>query len=101
MRSDYTTLLNRRKFIVDSSIGFAFAAGTSLLCSSRLAWAQSSATETVEAKTAYGRLRGKLTGDVITFKGVPYAGSISGENRFKAPKSRDNETFFAFHSPPA
>jgi para-nitrobenzyl esterase len=38
----------------------------------------------VEAKTAYGRVRGQQHGDgLVTFKGIPYAGSISGPNRFK------------------
>ena len=55
------------------------------LGASRLAWAQPAPTENVEAKTAYGRLRGKRTGDLVTFKGIPYAGPVSGENRFKAP----------------
>ena len=38
----------------------------------------------VEVKTGYGRVRG-LGGDgLATFKGIPYAGSVSGPNRFKA-----------------
>ncbi len=38
----------------------------------------------VEVDTAYGRLRGLSKNGLTTFKGVPYAGSVSGPNRFKA-----------------
>src|SRR5436190_22613028 len=78
-------LLDRRKFLGDSSMALAAIAGSSLVGASRLAWALPATAETVEVKTAYGRLRGTRKGDLITFKGVPYAGSVSGENRFKAP----------------
>jgi para-nitrobenzyl esterase len=43
--------------------------------------AESGADEYVELTTKHGRLRGKRTGDLCTFKGVPYAGGV---NRFKA-----------------
>src|SRR5438876_2430912 len=84
MRSYNLPLLNRRKFLADSSIGLAAAASASLL-PGKVAWARPASDETVEVKTSYGRLRGERQGEVITFKGVPYAGSVSGENRFKAP----------------
>ncbi|MBI4910643.1 MAG: carboxylesterase/lipase family protein [Acidobacteria bacterium] len=45
--------------------------------------ALSAKTEFVEVKTAYGRIRGAMGDGVATFKGVPYAGSVSGANRFK------------------
>src|SRR5258708_24956997 len=38
----------------------------------------------VQVKTAYGRLRGLQGAGLVTFKGVPYAGSVSGAKRFKA-----------------
>ena len=77
-------LLDRRKFLTKGSIALAAIAGGSVIASSS-AWAQAATPETVEVKTAYGRLRGKRSRDVVTFKGVPYAGSVSGANRFKAP----------------
>ena len=40
--------------------------------------------ELIEVKTAYGRLRGSFENGLATFKGIPYAGSVSGANRFKA-----------------
>jgi len=37
----------------------------------------------VEVETRSGRVRGMQTEGVATFKGIPYAGSVSGANRFK------------------
>jgi len=48
------------------------------------AFAQTAGPEYVEVKTASGRLRGARTGNLTTFKGIPYGGPISGANRFKA-----------------
>jgi para-nitrobenzyl esterase len=41
--------------------------------------------KTVITKTTHGQLRGALQDGLNTFKGVPYAGSPAGQNRFKAP----------------
>ena len=78
-------LLSRRKFLTDSSIALAAFASSSVIGASRFASAGSATTEIVEVETAYGRLRGRRNGDLITFKGIPYAGPVSSENRFKAP----------------
>ncbi|HTY63401.1 MAG TPA: carboxylesterase family protein [Acidobacteriota bacterium] len=49
-------------------------------------FAQSAGSEVV-AKTSYGRVRGTRKDGVVIFKGIPYAGSPAGDNRFKpAPK---------------
>ncbi|MCX6630030.1 MAG: carboxylesterase family protein, partial [Candidatus Solibacter sp.] len=48
------------------------------------AFAQTADAEYVEVKTASGRLRGARTGNLTTFKGIPYGGPIAGANRFKA-----------------
>jgi len=48
------------------------------------AHAVSAASDFVEVNSAYGRIRGLKTGDLTTFKGIPYVGSVSGPNRFKA-----------------
>src|SRR5690349_13252300 len=79
------SFMNRRSFLAQGSLAVAGVAGASVIGASRYAWSEASSEEVVEAKTAYGRLRGKRTGDLVTFKGVPYAGSVSGDNRFKAP----------------
>jgi para-nitrobenzyl esterase len=39
----------------------------------------------VEVKISDGRIRGIRTDGVSVFKGVPYAGSVSGERRFRRP----------------
>src|SRR4051794_9160066 len=38
----------------------------------------------IEVKTTGGRIRGAASNGLMTFKGIPYAGSVSGANRFKA-----------------
>jgi hypothetical protein len=78
-------LLDRRKFLTNGSMALAAIANSLLVSARRLAWGLPTTAETVEVKTAYGRLRGTRKGDLITFKGIPYAGPVSGENRFKAP----------------
>lgn len=51
--------------------------------------AQTPAVRYVVAKTIYGRVRGFSRNAVMVFKGVPYGGSLSGQNRFKpAPKPK-------------
>jgi para-nitrobenzyl esterase len=86
MSSNHETLkFDRRTFLTQSSMTLAAVAGSSILGASKISWAQDAKIETVEVKTAYGRLRGNKQGDLVTFKGVPYAGSVSGANRFKAP----------------
>ncbi len=50
----------------------------------RMGFSQTTEPEYVEVKTSHGRLRGAKTGNLTTFKGIPYAGSVSGANRFKA-----------------
>ena len=48
---------------------------------------QREADTTPIAKTNCGQIRGSTTDGVIAFKGIPYAGSPAGDNRFKpAPK---------------
>ncbi|MCA9835796.1 MAG: carboxylesterase/lipase family protein [Trueperaceae bacterium] len=39
----------------------------------------------VEVETAYGKLRGKREAGVNSFKGIPYAGQVSGKYRFRRP----------------
>lgn len=41
--------------------------------------------ESIETDTSYGKIRGVRTEGVNIFKGIPYAGKASGENRFKRP----------------
>jgi len=53
-----------------------------------------STPRTAVAKTQYGKVRGFVSDDVFTFKGIPYGQNTGGENRWlpaKAPKSWDGE----------
>lgn len=63
--------LSRRELLSACSIAFAAAAQTK------------DEPRYVEVKTAYGRLRGSQADGLVTFKGIPYAGSVAGANRFK------------------
>jgi para-nitrobenzyl esterase len=84
--SDFNPLLmDRRKFLTNTSLAMASVAGNSAIGAARFAWSRPAPAETIEVKTAYGRLRGTRKGDLVTFKGIPYAGPVSGQNRFKAP----------------
>jgi len=77
--------LDRRTFLTNGSMTLAAIVSSSLGSASGLAWGLPASAETVEVNTAYGRLRGTRKGDLVTFKGIPYAGPVSRENRFKAP----------------
>lgn len=62
--------------------GVRSLAAASLL-PSLAALAQTSAPGTSIVETRYGKVRGLRDNGVIAFKGIPYAGSVSGANRFK------------------
>jgi para-nitrobenzyl esterase len=74
----YSSLALTRRGFLQGSIALV---GTSVA-----AWAQTTPTKSsyVEVDTMYGRLRGAQGNGLVTFKGIPYAGSVSGTNRFKA-----------------
>ncbi len=75
--------LSRRGFLAQGSV---LLAGHSALKGAQSV-DQSERHEFVEVKTEYGRLRGIANNGLVTFKGVPYAGSVAGANRFKvAPR---------------
>ncbi len=67
--------MTRRAFFTQASLALA--------CSGALL-ADSPTTDYVEVSTSYGRIRGVRSAGLCTFKGVPYAGAVSGTNRFKA-----------------
>lgn len=70
----------RRAFLSRAGL----AAGAPLLLS-HAATGQTAPAKTVDAKTVYGKVRGARIDGLAVFKGIPYAGSTGGENRFKAP----------------
>lgn len=81
--------LSRRKFLSLAPAWAGSAAALPLLAKTgyalRQGAEQSAASEPVIAKTIYGQVRGAATDGVTVFKGIPYAGSPAGKNRFKAP----------------
>jgi para-nitrobenzyl esterase len=73
--------VSRRSFLATSSAALTGA------CVVRRAWGQigsSTPASYVEVETSYGRLRGTQGDGLVRFKGIPYGGSVSGPNRFKA-----------------
>jgi len=83
--------MDRRRFIV-SSIG-AFAAGT--LMNSKLAIALGGAdgpTPGATVETNLGKVRSQTQAGVQAFRGVPYAASTAGANRFMPPAKREKWT---------
>ena len=70
---------SRRSFMAISGASVATAAFGGV------ALAQTSASATSTVETSSGRIRGRLTGRVHSFKGVPYAASTAGAGRFLPP----------------
>jgi para-nitrobenzyl esterase len=94
--------LNRRQvLLLSASAGAAALAGTA--CGSggntntaapQAATASCSTPPTAVAKTQYGKVRGYIEDEVMTFKGVPYGASTGAENRWlpaKPPTPWDGE----------
>ncbi|MFM6947950.1 MAG: carboxylesterase/lipase family protein [Aquirufa sp.] len=80
-------MINRREFIGQMSLA---TAGVGLVTSSFSAQtgnrsSHSLMEEFVIADTSYGKIKGLRTEGVNIFKGIPYAGSVSGERRFRRP----------------
>jgi len=76
--STLTGEFDRRAFLY----GMSACSGSLMLPALR---AQAKPEKTVIAKTTHGQLRGAVQDGLNIFKGVPYAGSPAGENRFKTP----------------
>ena len=49
------------------------------------AWRTRTVAPFIEVETGSGRIRGGHSRGALAFKGIPYAGPVSGRNRFKAP----------------
>lgn len=76
----FSGVLTRRNFLTGSSVALASA------LVARDSWGQIalSSHSYVVVETKYGRVRGAQGKGVVRFRGIPYAGSVSGPNRFKA-----------------
>ena len=75
---------NRRRFL---QTGVATAGALSLAGAVRAGITTSTLTVApfVEVEIADGKLKGGTSRGALSFKGIPYGGSVSGANRFKAP----------------
>ena len=74
------TDLSRRDFLSSSAITLAGALGVARSANTR----RSTRDDTI-VETSYGKLRGARENGVSAFLGVPYAGRVSGDRRFKRP----------------
>ena len=75
----HSTNVTRRALLVHGPMAVA-----GLAAFRGLALAQAGGTGFAEVKTTRGRVRGARGSGLTTFKGIPYAGSVTGANRFKA-----------------
>jgi para-nitrobenzyl esterase len=71
--------MQRREFIAKTGLSMA---GFSL---ANYAYSKSTVDEFVISETSYGKIKGYRENGVNIFKGVPYAGKVSGERRFRRP----------------
>ena len=74
---DFTSLMERRRFLAHVA---AFAGAVPL----GQRPGKAAAPEFVTLKIDSGSIRGRRDGNMVAFKGIPYAGPVSGANRFKA-----------------
>ena len=73
--------VSRRQFLSSASL----AAGAIGLARVAFAAGPGGRDDTVVVETAFGKLRGVRDAGVSIFRGVPYAGRVSGDRRFRRP----------------
>ena len=74
----FSDVFSRRIFLQRGSACVGLAVSSSLP-----SFLSSAPAATVEARTAFGTLRGANENGVLSFKGVPYAGPVDGNHRFR------------------
>src|SRR5689334_11710966 len=86
------TLTRREALILSATAGATLAAGRpafasdSVKTSAHQGPGKCSTPRSAIAKTQYGRVRGFVDGEVLTFKGVPYGQTTAAENRWLPAK---------------
>lgn len=83
--------INRRQFVTRMSLSAATAAVFSKLGHSSSGYFEKYTREEeyVEVEITHGKIRGIRIESVNVFKGVPYAGKVSGDRRFRRPAPLD------------
>ena len=90
--SNRTVLTRREALILSAAAGVSITASKFANASDSVKTAAHqepgnvSTPRSAVAKTQYGKVRGFFDGGVLTFKGVPYAQSTAGENRWLPAK---------------
>ncbi len=74
-------MINRRQFLTRISLASAAA----VLSKPAFSYPDQNAIDYVTVETAHGRIRGLRTEGVNIFRGIPYAGKVSGDRRFRRP----------------
>ena len=72
------TRISRRQFVSSTFLAASGIAGAA-------SFAFASGDDGIVVETAYGKLRGAREAGVSVFRGVPYAGRVSGDRRFRRP----------------
>lgn len=72
--------IDRRKFLSNMSLATAALAAPDFVFSSF-----KSPEEYIQVEISHGKIRGIRAEDINIFKGIPYAGKISGDRRFRRP----------------
>jgi para-nitrobenzyl esterase len=90
--NDFLNMHFSRRGLLKSSLlggGAVFARGLFGSLIPTAGWSADAASkyETPPVETASGKLRGVIQGGVYTFRGVPYAASTAGTNRFMPPRN--------------
>jgi para-nitrobenzyl esterase len=75
--------ISRRQFVSSATLA---SAGAFTLSGFAYPFTDSEDAEYVDVETAYGKLRGVREDGVIIYRGVPFAGRISGDRRFRRPE---------------
>ena len=73
---ELSTKSTRRKFLIASS-------ALAVCATTRTSWGHANSAGVV-VETSYGKIRGEQGESLVTFKGIPYGGSVAGNCRFKA-----------------
>jgi len=89
-RSPYLTRREALKLSASAGVSLTFAEPLQALDSTKTAVHQQpgscTTAQTAVTKTQYGKVRGYVSGGVITFKGIPYGQDTAGENRWLPAK---------------